>query len=311
MYRTLDCGWSDDPKVRQLPTAGMLLFVYLIANRLSHVSGIYFLPDAMILDALKIDRRTLDTLWNTLASVGLAYRDKDRAVVLVPKMFRRQGRGEKNQRAAANQIASLHNSPLISKFLDIYPDVRQFLKVPGDTLSPWYPKQDESGIQDQDQERYQEQDKEEEKSNHHAQVKGRAQASDETEEFPSLPVSLEHPLIATEWADFCKERVARSKDRNAQRRRDWTPRAAAGIIRKCEEIFQGAGGGEQGAKVVASALREAHTRGWLAPLTPQEAGAPHGRGNGRPTAQPTLPMGASEETIEGFRKLQDKLGGAW
>ena len=117
MYRTLDCGWSDDPKVRSLPRDGKLLFIYLISNRLSHVSGIYYLPDALVQHALGLPARALDTLWDTLSEAELVLRDTAREIVFVQSMMKIQGRGEKNFRAAAYHLATLHKSPLIKDFL--------------------------------------------------------------------------------------------------------------------------------------------------------------------------------------------------
>lgn len=155
MYRTIDASFWTDPKVKKLPTTAKLLFLYLVTNTHSHVSGIYYLPMVTTSYETGIATKVLDTLCNTLSGAGLIRFDTKMEVVWIKNMFRYQGRGEKNARAAANHIAGLHNSSLVQEFLLYYPDVARFHK---DRVSIPYPAQDESGTQDQDQEQEQEQE---------------------------------------------------------------------------------------------------------------------------------------------------------
>jgi hypothetical protein len=66
-------------------------------------------------------------------------------------MFFYQGKGEKNERAVANHIATLHNSFLVNEFLSLYPTVKRWLK---DRVSD---RVSEFGTQEQEQEQEQEQ----------------------------------------------------------------------------------------------------------------------------------------------------------
>jgi hypothetical protein len=126
MYRTIDTSLWTDPVTKKLPPLAKLLFVYLITNNHTHVSGIYYLPAVLVPHETGIDPDEADTLFDTLSSAGLVEKDADRELIWVKNMFKYQGAGEKNQRAAANHLGTLHNSPLVKEFLARYPEVRAF-----------------------------------------------------------------------------------------------------------------------------------------------------------------------------------------
>lgn len=126
MYRTIDAAFWSDPKIRQLPSDGRLLLLYLITNPHTHVSGIYYLPKPSIAHETGLSLKVLDTLSNTLSSLGLCRFDSAREVVWVKNMMRYQGTGDRNAMSAAHHITKdLHDTPLILDFLDAYPDVRK------------------------------------------------------------------------------------------------------------------------------------------------------------------------------------------
>jgi hypothetical protein len=128
MYRTIETSIWSDPAFKALPPNGKLLFVYLITNPHTHVSGIYYIPTVLMVVETGISDEELDTLWDTLSSVGLSRRDSKTDVIWVVNMFKYQGVGEKNHRSAANHLSSLHKSFLIKDFLTRYPQVRKFYK---------------------------------------------------------------------------------------------------------------------------------------------------------------------------------------
>ncbi len=71
----------------------------------------------------------VDTLCDTLSSVGIASFEAETAVVWVHKMFAYQGRGEKAERSAAAHLAEdLHGSTLCLKFLAAYPSIKGRMK---------------------------------------------------------------------------------------------------------------------------------------------------------------------------------------
>lgn len=153
MYRTIESSTWDDPKVKALAPNGKLLFLYLVTNRHGHVSGIYYLPRVLVELECGIAGKALETAFNTLSSSGLIDRDSARDLVWVRKMFRHQGRGEKNCRAAARQLETLHKSFLIRRFVDCYPEVATYLRASLDALS-------EVGSPEQEQEQSEEREPE-------------------------------------------------------------------------------------------------------------------------------------------------------
>ena len=157
VYRSIETSLWDDPKVRQLPPHAKLLFVYLISNRHSHVSGIYILPAVLGQYDTGISSREWDTLCDTLSRPGLARFDPSIDVVWVVNMFRYQGRGEKVERSAAAQLQTLHNSFLIAEFCKAYPPVSKHL--PDRVLD----RASRPRIQEQEQEQLQEEEQEQKK----------------------------------------------------------------------------------------------------------------------------------------------------
>lgn len=155
MYRVIDGAFWTDPRVRKLAGSGKLLFLYLITNTHTHVSGIYYLPRIVIAHETGIPADRLDTLCDTLSGAGLVRFDAENEIVWVVNMFRYQGKGEKNTIAASQHLKSLHESPLCQQFASSYPEVTKIKNgyKPHRVRIP-YPAQ---GSQDQDQEQNQEQ----------------------------------------------------------------------------------------------------------------------------------------------------------
>lgn len=126
MYRTIESSIWNDKKFLALPAPGKLLFLYLITNPHTHVAGIYHLPPIYLLHETTLKPESLDRVWDTLSKHGMAKRDTDEDLVWVCNMFRYQGRGVKNDQAAARQIKNLPKSPLIQEFLVKYPEVTRW-----------------------------------------------------------------------------------------------------------------------------------------------------------------------------------------
>lgn len=129
MYRTIETSLWTDPVVRTLSPEGKLLFLYLITSPQGHVAGIYHLPPVLISHETGLTVQQIDTLSDTLSSVGLARFDKKTDVVWVKNMARYQARGDKSHRAAGAHLATLHNSCLIQEFLRMYPQVKKYFKA--------------------------------------------------------------------------------------------------------------------------------------------------------------------------------------
>jgi hypothetical protein len=180
MYRTIDTAFWTDPKVRSLPSDAKLLFLYLVTNTHTHVGGIYYLPDVVIVHETGLAAGVLDTLWDRVSSAGLVRRDPESEVLWVKNMLRYQGYGEKIFRSVAKHIATLHNCPLVNDFLAFYPQVARFVS---DRVSLGYSESGSIWLQEQEQE----QDIEEESAN--------ADSCPETAEPSSGPNEPEPALL--------------------------------------------------------------------------------------------------------------------
>lgn len=140
MYRTIDAAFWTDPKIRELSPEGRFLFLYLITNPHTHVSGIYYLPRSVIAHETGLPLKQVNTLCDTLSKLGFCAFDQVREVVWVRKMMSYQGKGDKNIKSAVHHLLEdLHKSPLIAEFLEQYPEVRA--QIP-DRVSIPYPSQE-------------------------------------------------------------------------------------------------------------------------------------------------------------------------
>lgn len=154
MYRTVESSFWSDPKVRALSPQAKLLFLYLITNDRSHVSGIYYLPKASISHETGYPINTLSKVVSELIASRTIAVDEERDVFWVKKMFRYQGRGKKNNASAYKQLTTLHNSPLIKEFCKAYPAIKS---PPIDTLSDTVSEVGRHSSLEQDQDQEQEQ----------------------------------------------------------------------------------------------------------------------------------------------------------
>lgn len=137
MYRTVDTAFWTDPKVRQLSKECRYLLLYFITNTHTHISGIYYLPRAVISHETGVNGYGIDTLCDTLSSSGFCAFDREREIVWVKNMMRYQGRGEKHIKSAARHLVEdLHKSPLTHEFVDAYPEVKREID---DRVSKGYP----------------------------------------------------------------------------------------------------------------------------------------------------------------------------
>jgi hypothetical protein len=165
LYRTIDASFWTDPKVAKLGTASRLALIYLITNPHSHVGGIYHLRLSYMIADLGISAKMTDAVIRSLSDSGFIRFDSARSVFWVVNMFKYQGRGEKNERAVANHLGTLHGTPLVSEFLTKYPSVGRFVRPENRVSEPVDPTPDtlsDFGTQirsgtDQDKEQDQEQ----------------------------------------------------------------------------------------------------------------------------------------------------------
>lgn len=294
MYRTVETGLWDDPDVRPLSPQAKLFFVYLFTNRHGHVSGIYYLLPVTAAAETGLQQRALDTLWHTLSSAGLAWFDRKCNVVFVRSMLRHQGRGEKNQRAAAAQLSTLHNSCLISTFLKEYPEVRPYVsdRVSDRVSGGYLPCTREEQEQEQEQETTP-------LPPPTRQPKTPAVAAKAAKGVESIPIpqELSSPTFAAAWTDWLSERRAR-------RIKPYTPKGAAGQLARLAKW---------GATVAIAQIRLALDQGYQGIPEPNGNGGRHGAGElARLNAVLTAPAPPQqlglEEIRDGARTLLKAAG---
>jgi hypothetical protein len=167
MYRTIDSQVHDDPKFKKLTLEGKYLFLYLITNRHSHLSGIYYLPDCLIAHETGIPIKRLDALWRGFDTLSIAFRDRSRDLVWVKNMLKYQSTGQNAKVAVVKHLLTLEDSKLKRDFIQYYPDLKgiraKHIRYPSDT--PPIPIDTPSdtppdGLRHQEQEQEQEQEKE-------------------------------------------------------------------------------------------------------------------------------------------------------
>ena len=120
MYRTIDAKFWHDAKVKRLSPDGKLLMLYLVTNPHGHLCGLYYLPEIMQCHETGLTKAKLDTLWDTLSGLGLAWFHTETSTIYVKNMMKYQGRGAKHKAAALRQLQTLSDSPLVLKFADNY-----------------------------------------------------------------------------------------------------------------------------------------------------------------------------------------------
>lgn len=139
MYRTICCELWTDEKVQALSAHEKLLFLYLITNPHSHMSGIYYLPTVFMQHEVNLGRG-FDGAWKGLLRSELVDTDEKRSQVWVVNMLPYQAKGNKSEKGVASHLNTLHVSPLIDRFLTKYPQIvehlsHDFIRCPIDTPS--------------------------------------------------------------------------------------------------------------------------------------------------------------------------------
>ncbi len=124
MYRTIESSFWSDPKVRALDPDGKLTFLYLITNDRAHVSGIFYLPMAVLAHETGLTPDRVSSVVQSLIELEIIAVDSERSILWVKNLFRYQGRGPKNIASASKQLTTLHNSPLIKEFMARYKAVK-------------------------------------------------------------------------------------------------------------------------------------------------------------------------------------------
>jgi hypothetical protein len=129
MYRTIDTEIWIDRKVKMLDTETKLLWVYLITNSHTHLSGLYYLPIPFIIHETGLTDKSVRRGLKALNETLMLHYDEINELVFVVKMLKRQkGINSKNNiwTSIVNQLRIFSHSPLIDLFLYEY----NYLNIP-------------------------------------------------------------------------------------------------------------------------------------------------------------------------------------
>jgi hypothetical protein len=116
-YRTVESSIYADPKVKKLPSDGKFLFVYLLTNEMTDVTGLYHAPYVLISSQMGITEKRIKELLDLLQEQGLVLHDDETEVVWVISMLNYQLHSSKVLKSALARIRSLHSPDLILWFL--------------------------------------------------------------------------------------------------------------------------------------------------------------------------------------------------
>lgn len=113
--------WWDD-KIRVLPIESRYLFLYLLTAPLSHSSGLYYLPLAVIREETGLSADSLDASIQDLERQDMIACDRAASLWWVKKMasYQTNARSHLYWRGIATHLEDVPASPLIDRFRAAY-----------------------------------------------------------------------------------------------------------------------------------------------------------------------------------------------
>jgi hypothetical protein len=139
MYRTIDPECWIDKKVRQLEAEVKLLWVYLITNSHTHLSGLYYLPIPFIIHETGLTDKSVRRGLKALNEALMIYYDDENELIWIVNMLKRQkGVTAKNRNAwvsIVNQLTMFSHSELVNLFMNKYNDLGLPFEVPDKPLA--------------------------------------------------------------------------------------------------------------------------------------------------------------------------------
>lgn len=134
MFRQVDTRIWTDPKVRSLscPSA-RLVWVYLLTNDHTHMSGLYYLPDTLAAHELRMDQGKYRSCREELEACDLCRYDPIHELIWVIRMGRYQIRSRKGIGGVSKHLEKYHESCLIPEYLRTYDTLSIPYSYPIDT----------------------------------------------------------------------------------------------------------------------------------------------------------------------------------
>ena len=128
MYRTIDCRIHRDKKFRGLSMPASWLFVYLLTNEHTNVSGCYYLPDCTVLGEAKMDSRGYRAALAELLNAEMVTRDDETQEFFVVNFLRYQANSPRVEIGALRKVRDIESTGIKRDFLISYPQFRGELK---------------------------------------------------------------------------------------------------------------------------------------------------------------------------------------
>ena len=121
-YRIIDTKIWFDKKFRSLSLQSQHLFLYLLTNKHTHVSGLYHVPTIYISHETQQSEDDLAVAFAELATRGMVHCDSENDLVWVVKFLEYQGKGQNIRRSVTAQLKEYRTSPLSDLFWEAYED---------------------------------------------------------------------------------------------------------------------------------------------------------------------------------------------
>lgn len=129
-YKQIHETFWTDPEVKKYPKMYRWLFAYFISGPHAHYSGLYYLPLVYIQNETGCTQKEITDGMKFLSDKGHVFYDQAREVIFVKSEMIYQLDNKRDGQAVLNEkqiiglkkhFDTLHRSPLIAKFLEIYP----------------------------------------------------------------------------------------------------------------------------------------------------------------------------------------------
>lgn len=120
-YRSIEPKIWQDSKFRKLSKDCKLLFFYLITNKNSHYSGIYYIPTEFIEYETGISREDIEVAIKSLVSSEIVMHDSENSVIWVINMAKYQCKGNSDKliMGIVNYLVDVEG-PLVEEFRQYY-----------------------------------------------------------------------------------------------------------------------------------------------------------------------------------------------
>lgn len=120
IYRPVNTRVWADPTYRSFGLLTQHLWLYLLTNDHSHISGLYRLPDALGAYDMGVEVEKYQASLQELVDAEMVQRDDETAEIWVVNALSYQAHTPNNLKAAVSQVDQVHSESLAEAFLERY-----------------------------------------------------------------------------------------------------------------------------------------------------------------------------------------------